>query len=263
MSLPAPSSTTWGDPNAAKRALLIHGLISCSQSWNRVADALSAHGYYVVAPDLLGHGYASRPSTTDGAEYTIAKLAANLKPLLPQSGKDAPISLIIGHSLGCLVALDLLPSLSSKPRVVLVDPSMEISPEIISVVRDDCVGSVTRVASVEQMAAAHPRWTRRDAIAKVAGNLLCDAEVVDAVLQQNPNSPWSYTDRLPSGSELASITIVAGDPAFGALISANQVEDLKKSHPHIRTFSVDGASHDVHRDFPEIVVREALKSNAS
>ncbi|KZP34132.1 alpha/beta-hydrolase [Athelia psychrophila] len=201
MSIHAPSSTTWGDPNAAKRALLIHGLISCSQSWNRVADALSAHGvdfrschlqhvllidvvgYYVVAPDLLGHGYASRPSTTDGAEYTIAKLAANLKPLLPQSGKDAPISLIIGHSLGCLVALDLLPSLSSKPRVVLVDPSMEISPEIISVVRDDCVESVTRVASVEQMAAAHPRWTRRDAIAKVAGNLLCDAEVVDAVLQ--------------------------------------------------------------------------------
>lgn len=59
------------------------------------------------------------------------------------------------------------------------------------------------------------------------------------------------------------MTIIAGDPAFGAVLSADQVEDLKKSHPHIRTLSVDGASHIVHGDFPEIVVREALNLNAS
>ncbi|KZP34131.1 alpha/beta-hydrolase [Athelia psychrophila] len=255
---------TWGNPGAAKRALLIHGLTASSQYWTGIADELSKiHGYYVVAPDLPGHGYASRPSTTNGAEYTVEKMAANVQPLLSQYGTDAPISLIIGHSLGCLVALSLLSSLSSHPHVVLVDPPLELSPGTLSIIQKGMTKSVTEITTIEQTAAAQPQWKPRDIISQVTGKLLCDEEVVDAILTQNPNSPWSYTDRLPSGSELASITIVAGDPAFGALISANQVEDLKKSHPHIRTFSVDGASHDVHRDFPEIVVREALKSNAS
>lgn len=38
---------TWGNPGAAKRALLIHGLTACSQYWSGIADTLSQlHGVY-------------------------------------------------------------------------------------------------------------------------------------------------------------------------------------------------------------------------
>ncbi|MCB0026454.1 MAG: alpha/beta fold hydrolase, partial [Anaerolineales bacterium] len=47
---------TWGDPAAERSAVLIHGVTSNSQSWIRVGPRLAEQGYYVVAPDLRGHG---------------------------------------------------------------------------------------------------------------------------------------------------------------------------------------------------------------
>lgn len=204
MSVPAPTAMSWGNPGAAKRALLIHGLTASSQYWTIIADTLSklhgahnrsyqiriAHlasmitGYYVVAPDLLGHGYASRPSTTDGAEYTVEKLAANVQPLLSQHGTDAPVSLVICHSLGCLVTLSLLSSgsLASHTHIVLLDPPLELSPGKLSHIHGTLAESVMHVATIEQTAGANPRWQPRDVVSQVAGKLLCDEHVVTAII---------------------------------------------------------------------------------
>lgn len=201
------STSTWGDPNAAKRAILIHGLISCSQSWARVAKLLveagielpsqfSSHnwsdnikinvlGYYVVAPDLPGHGYASRPSTTEGKEYTVDKFATSLHALFAPSA--APVSLIIGHSLGSLVALSLLSLLPGhNTRCILIDAALEVTPDEIPGVRDEHVRAVTQVRTFEQTAAAYPLWGREDVIGKVNGELLCDAGVVNAIVDVSP-----------------------------------------------------------------------------
>ena len=50
------STRTWGDPSAARSAVLIHGVTSNAASWVRVGPALADQGYYVVAPELRGHG---------------------------------------------------------------------------------------------------------------------------------------------------------------------------------------------------------------
>lgn len=255
MATPVLSTSAWGDPNASKRAIVIHGITSCSHSWARVAEQLVKGGYYVVAPDLLGHGYASRPNTTNGAEYTVDKLTASIQPLLSHSA--APVSLIIGHSLGGLVALSLLSLLpSNSTRVVLVDPPLEIPPEIMPVVREDCVGGVTHPKTFEQMATANPLWGRLDVIAKVTGEVLCDEGVVNAIFDQNV--PWSFT-RLLSDHASEDIVLIAGDHAYGAVLTAEEVQTLKQTYPHTKIFAVDGASHSVHREFPEIVVAEALR----
>ncbi|MFT5197354.1 MAG: pimeloyl-ACP methyl ester carboxylesterase, partial [Cellvibrionaceae bacterium] len=47
---------TWGDPTAERSAVLIHGVTSNAQSWIRVGPRLAEQGYYVVAPNLRGHG---------------------------------------------------------------------------------------------------------------------------------------------------------------------------------------------------------------
>jgi pimeloyl-ACP methyl ester carboxylesterase len=159
-------ATIWGKQTAEKRVLLLHGLTSTSQFWHSIAEenlylevsfpshrsystirpapqhfsvgdsqcislcALST-GYFVTAPDLLGHGLAKRSSV-----YTITAMAEELLPLLKaRGGGDHPYDVIIGHSLGGLVAAALLPHLASaRPfRVVLIDPPFEVPPDRVAV----------------------------------------------------------------------------------------------------------------------------------
>lgn len=137
-------------------------------------------GYYVVAPDLPGHGYANRPSTADGKEYTVDKLATSLHTLI--SLPAAPVSLIISHSLGSLVALSLLSLLpGSDTRFILIDPALEFTLDEMSSLRDELVREVTQVKTFDQMTAAFPLWGRKDVIGEVSALLLCDAGVVNAI----------------------------------------------------------------------------------
>ena len=74
----------------------------------------NAPDYYVVAPDLLGHGM-----TPESNSYQIEDFVANMLPRIT----DRNIDLLIGHSLGGPVSLGLYPHLKTKPkRFVLVDP---------------------------------------------------------------------------------------------------------------------------------------------
>lgn len=146
-------------------------------------------GYYVVAPDLLGHGVARCPSASaSGGEYTVAALAADLHPHLHSSESTLPISLIIGHSLGALAALTLIPSLLPNPnsnsglRLILVDPPLELSLALLPAIRASCIAEVTDVPSLEAYAKENPLWTRRDVAGKVTGALLCTAEAVGAIV---------------------------------------------------------------------------------
>ncbi|KIJ16041.1 hypothetical protein PAXINDRAFT_168674, partial [Paxillus involutus ATCC 200175] len=109
----------WGDPNATKHALLIHGLTSSSGTWTRIAQGLVAAGYLVIAPDLLGHGCSQRAT-----DYTLGAFVDALRPLFEPA--QPRLSLVIAHSFGSIVALALLallPSARTIP-VILLDPPL-------------------------------------------------------------------------------------------------------------------------------------------
>jgi pimeloyl-ACP methyl ester carboxylesterase len=102
----------WGDPNASKKAILIHGLASASTSWNFIARELVSDGYYVIAPDLPGHGK-SHWEGIYSYDQVKDRLAENLNG-------DTP-DLLVGHSLGGLIAADLAIILGAR-KTVLIDP---------------------------------------------------------------------------------------------------------------------------------------------
>ena len=100
-------------------AVLVHGIGSSSTTWWRVGPALAERGWRVAAVDLRGHGHSSSPDG-DGpaAPVGFGDLAADV---LETVGR--PIDLLVGHSLGALIAMTLV---AAEPdavrRLVLEDP---------------------------------------------------------------------------------------------------------------------------------------------
>ncbi|OAX39039.1 alpha/beta-hydrolase [Rhizopogon vinicolor AM-OR11-026] len=119
------SASQWGSPLASRRALLIHGLTMSSYSWEGLAQLLAAEGFFVIARNLLGH------AGRRGSDYRVSAFAEDLQPYFATDTYDV----VIGHSLGGMVALSLLLFLPKEKEttVILVDPPLEAprGPELI------------------------------------------------------------------------------------------------------------------------------------
>lgn len=111
----------------------------------------------MIAPDLIGHGYAARVSS-----YAVKDFVEALKPQIESHiGK---IDVVVGHSLGGIVALGLYPYLLGESkkavRVVLVDPALKQDEDTKVLVKKDAVAETSAPWTVEQYQAANPRWTQ-------------------------------------------------------------------------------------------------------
>ncbi len=87
---------THGDP-IAPPILLIHGLGADHEMWNPQILSLPAAGYFVIVPDLRGHGTSAAP-----ADFHIADCARDLRDLL--ATLQIPRAHLIGVSMGGMVA---------------------------------------------------------------------------------------------------------------------------------------------------------------
>lgn len=79
--------------------VLIHGLASDSDTWDRAIDPLAARGLRVIALDLLGHGRSDKPA----APYLLDDFAASLQAFFIATGIAS--ATICGHSLGGAIAV--------------------------------------------------------------------------------------------------------------------------------------------------------------
>ena len=89
-----------------RAAVFVHGAGVDHTIWNFQARHLAWRGLPVLAPDLPGHGRsAGRPLAT------VQDMAAWLEAMLGVAGAGAPV--LIGHSMGSLVALETAARLGS------------------------------------------------------------------------------------------------------------------------------------------------------
>ncbi|KAG9315423.1 Alpha/Beta hydrolase protein [Chiua virens] len=241
-----PSATTWGSPSATKHALLLHGLTSSSHTWYRVGCSLAAKGYFVTAPDLIGHGL--RVSS----DYGLTSVVEDLRPYLEARN----YSLIIGHSFGVVVALSLFSHLprSHPTAVLLIDPlTQRIPDDELDSFRRIIMESYLSVKPPEVHAAENPLWTPQDAIYRELATRLCSIEGIRSIMNQEPPE---LLDNIIAVPDKWKITILAADPAISQFC---RVETLHP-FPHIRAVVVPGAGHWIQCEFPEVIVEEALKS---
>jgi pimeloyl-ACP methyl ester carboxylesterase len=95
--------------------VLVHGITSTSETWERVMPAL-AKRFTVIAPDLLGHGGSAKPR----GDYSLGAYASGVRDLLIALGHER--ATFVGHSLGGGVAMQLAYQFPERcERLVLID----------------------------------------------------------------------------------------------------------------------------------------------
>jgi len=98
--------------------MLVHGFTGAKEDFGDWTEPLADAGWWVVAPDLRGHGGSDKP--TDEAAYSLSLFADDIVALAHELGW-ASYSLL-GHSMGGMVAQNLVLR-ASEPveRLVLMD----------------------------------------------------------------------------------------------------------------------------------------------
>jgi pimeloyl-ACP methyl ester carboxylesterase len=221
----------WGDESSTKRALLVHGLNASAATWWRVGEALAGDGWFVTAPDLLGHGSGERAET-----YTFADYAAGLP--------HGQWQLVVGHSLGGAIAVVATSrGLANAASLVLLDPVLEIAPQDWDEIRLDQLGELGVTA--EEVAAAKPHWDARDVTLKAEAAGQADRAMVERTFGDNPG--WSVV-REAVGLAVPTL-ILGGDHSVYSMLSPHTV-DAVSVNPQVDYRMIKGSGHSLHRDRP-------------
>ncbi|EIW75397.1 alpha beta-hydrolase [Coniophora puteana RWD-64-598 SS2] len=273
------AKTVWGSPAAKKRALLIHGLTCAPSTMVRLAEVLVALGYQVTAPDLLGHGIGPRAD-----KYLFEDICAMILPHLEETTYD----LIIGHSLGGLVALALMSQLPpayaerGTLRLVTVDAPLILTPKDHDKYTALFGASTKKTPSIDFYAGLFPLWRRADAAQKVLADELCAPTVSDELfavridvirsfpLPPSPylmpetlsdmgecaqvNRPWNFRRFLDTVPSWVSFLAIAGDPDCGALFNVKELE----MYPNIEKKTIPKATHWIPLEFPKEVINASV-----
>jgi pimeloyl-ACP methyl ester carboxylesterase len=232
-------------------ALLVHGVTSSSRTWWRVGPALAGRGFRVLAVDLRGHGASPRAP----AGLAVADLADDVAETVAETvaGTVAgtvgePVDLLVGHSLGALVALEVVarhPGFAR--RLVVEDPpgasSVDWAEVAAGIEADTALAAADPEGLRRDLEAANPAWPPGEAERRVADLADCDARAIaDAV---RPGVTFDLPALLAAAR--LPILLLLADEALGSILTGL---DRKAAVAAVAegTTRVLPAGHSVHRE---------------
>ncbi len=224
---------------AKRSVLLIHGMSSSQGTWWRTGPALEARGWRVDTVDLAGHG--GRPI---GTTRSLAALADDVLAQRPDGS-----TLVVGHSLGAIVALQLLAEMPDYAHgVLLEDPpgrgARPLTEEMVDdIARDVHSARTDPGGAIASLLKGHPTWSRRDARSVVAGRLLTDPRVM---LLPPGDRTWELATLVSTCP--VPVALVAAAGGYSALVDPDRGA-VMKALPAERITELPG-SHHVHLDAP-------------
>lgn len=224
-------------------AVLVHGVTGWWRTWWRVGPAMADRGWRVIAVDQRGHGTSPRleepASLDDLADDLDASIERHATP---------PVDVLIGHSLGAMVAMTLArrrPSIAR--RLVLEDPpsiDRTTDEEFFASLRAGVRGAKEAPgAEVERELAENPRWLRGDAEQNVQGRAMTDAEgIVESLRRPRPFTVAGSAAEL----EVPTLYLLA-DEERSVLTGAARARLRDELPPEARILEFE-AGHTIHRD---------------
>ena len=258
--MPKLATRTWvgggpvsGVPAAVHRplAVLVHGVSSSSRTWWRVGPALAGRGFRVLAVDLRGHGASPRTVAGLSAADLAADVAETVAAELGAGGSGSPrpaVDLLVGHSLGALVALELV---GRRPgfarRLVLEDPPGPASvdwADLAAGIEADARRAATDPDALgRDLEATNPAWPPGEAERRVADLADCDAEAIAAAVR--PGVAFDLPAML-AAARLPTLLLLAFE-ALGSSLSGLDRTAAVQALGH-GTIRVLPAGHSIHRE---------------
>jgi lipase len=114
---------SWGDP-ASRPLVCLHGVTGHGERFRRLAEQRWADDFYVIAPDLRGHGRSGYEPP-----WTFPTHVSDLIETIDALGIDEPDW--VGHSFGGRLILELAARDPERiRRAVLLDPAIQVLPHI-------------------------------------------------------------------------------------------------------------------------------------
>jgi len=223
---------------------LIHGIQSSSSTWWQARADLEELGWTVHTPTLLGHG-----GRRIGADE-VADLPAMAEDVLQQLG-GTPIDVLVGHSLGALVALTLVGLHPDVARGVLLEdpPAIPEGGSVHDLVGDIAADAERAVADPSgvllQVLSENPHWSRRDAEHAVTNRAGIDVEAAARFVDRER---WDLS-QLVADCPLPLRLLVATFPG-SALFEPARTEIFDALDT--RQVTIISSGHSIHRERPAL-----------
>jgi pimeloyl-ACP methyl ester carboxylesterase len=228
---------------------LVHGVMALAETWWRIGPALAARGWRVAAVDLPAHGGDVRRDGALDLDALVDGVAARL---------DGPADLLVGHSLGAIVALGLLGRDPGAARaLVLEEPpgtgAIDLGALAAVIVHDATAVRIDRTPIVAREREANPRWDPGDVERSVRGIEEADSDAIVAAL----NGPlrWDLSALL-ARVDLPTLVLAAPDAPGrfpldpGSALRGADREAVRGALARERFVEIEGG-HCLHRDDPQ------------
>lgn len=216
------------NPEGENTALLIHGIGGGSSSWNKVAEWLTDRNYHVMAPDLSGHGESIRR-----ARYSVQGWVNQIS----ESVKDYEFDLMMGHSLGGLVAAGVHLKNPAK-RNVFIDPAFALPSGFTSWVAKRVLVKVSSLSEA-MIRRDNPDWSDEEVYAELENMRVWDARTVHGLIPQQ--SRKIVSQYLTLGTEALVVK-----PKNSLLVRPLMAAKLKAAG--MKLVDVTKWSHNLHRN---------------
>lgn len=228
--------------------ILMHGVTDDGLCWTPVARALCSD-YDIIMVDARGHGRSDTPLRGYGPGMhakDLAGLISTLKIKRP---------LILGHSMGAITTLTLAGTFPEIPLAILLEdpPHLWMSK---SASKEDAIHreqiknwmiSVKRKTHQELLKGereANPHWSSTELKYWADSKQRFSVHLINAFSEKDRSAGLSTV--------LSRITcpalLITGDPARGAIITAESASALQKIIPQVKVSHVAKAGHSIRRD---------------
>jgi pimeloyl-ACP methyl ester carboxylesterase len=261
------ATRTWDDGAEPSRplAVLVHGVTSSSRTWWRVGPALAERGFRVLAVDLRGHGASPGPVAGLAAADLAADVGETVADAVGASRPDpaadaagaaastphpsAPaVDLLVGHSLGALVALELV---TARPgfarRLLLEDPPGPSSVDwagLAAGMEADSRRAVDDPQALRRdLEAENPAWPPGEAERRVADLADCNAPAIAAAIR--PGVPFDLAGLL-AAARLPVLLLLAEEALGSSIVGVDRKAAVAAAGDGATR--VLPAGHSIHRE---------------
>ena len=241
--------------------VLLHGITDNALTWAPVLDRIDAR-CRVYALDFRGHGDSDKPETYYDAEGYADDVRCFIKEVA-----DGP-AFLAGHSLGGVVAVQIGVTAPELVRgLFLEDPPLYFVNDLNPIYRATFEAMVGIASTLQDGSRSPEHWFQvmanaPDPYSGKPGIETMGAEKIRARLESiGSMKPKVMEDGLAGSLKwdtdrvLASldrpVQLITGDPALGAVMTADEVARVKQIVRSSRALTLDGVGHLIHDQKPE------------